>query len=241
MCMCVCIRACMYVHVHACACLRRCACACSCENPSLLYTDASNHPHQLCLVVYQVPPGFTPKLASHGNSKNVRPFYPTWPSTLAEIKKECREQGSKATVEYVSSVAGRVIGASAPGQLPCDEKQVTNMRKREKGRGQPTGQNAAGDDLFAVVQRAHTEDPTSKFVRSIRAAPDPAIVIATDRQLYDMVRFCTSSSEFGILTVDPTFTLGEFDVTPVTYRHLLLETKRNKNTPVCRPSAYPLP
>ena len=41
-----------------------------------------------------------------------------------------------------------------------------------------------------------------------------------------------SSIEFGILTVDPTFSLGQFDVTPITYCHLLLATKRNENTPV---------
>ena len=70
-----------------------------------------------------------------------------------------------------------------------------------------------------------------QFIRSIRAT-DPAIVLVDDTQITDMVRFCTSSIEFGILTVDPTFSLGEFDVTPITYRHLLLETKRNGNTPV---------
>ena len=78
------------------------------------------------------------------------------------------------------------------------------------------------------MQQAQAEDPSSKFVRRIRAVPDPAIVVADDCQLNDMNRFCTSSSEFGILTVDSTFSLGEFDVTPVTYRHLLLETNRRK-------------
>ena len=38
---------------------------------------------------------------------------------------------NKATVECLSFAAGGVIGASAPGQLPRDEKQVTNLRKRE--------------------------------------------------------------------------------------------------------------
>ena len=82
------------------------------------------------------------------------------------------------------------------------------------------------------MQQAQAEDPSSKFVRGIQAVPDPAIVVADDCQLNDMNRFCTSSSEFGIPTVDPTFSLGEFDVTPVTYRHLLLQTNRKKNTPV---------
>lgn len=31
-----------------------------------------------------------------------------------------------------------------------------------------------------------------------------------------------------MITIDPTFSLGAFDVTPVTYCNLLLETKRNK-------------
>ena len=68
--------------------------------------------------------------------------------------------------------------------------------------------------------------------RAYTAAPDPAVVLADDSQLVDMERFCTSSLEFGIVTVDPTFTLGEFDVTPITYRHLLLKTKRTERPPV---------
>lgn len=34
------------------------------------------------------------------------------------------------------------------------------------------------------------------------------------------------------MTVDPTFSLRECDVTPVTYRHLLFETRRGKQPPV---------
>ena len=48
------------------------------------------------------------------------------------------------------------------------------------------------DDLFVVMQHAHAEDPTLQFIRSIRAT-DPAIVVADDTQIADMVRFCTSS------------------------------------------------
>jgi len=87
------------------------------------------------------------------------------------------------------------------------------------------------DDLFVVMQHAHAEDLASRFIRSIRAT-NPAIVIADDIQIADIVRFCTSNVEFGILTIDPIFFLGKFDVTPITYRHLLLETRRNGNIPV---------
>lgn len=81
------------------------------------------------------------------------------------------------------------------------------------------------------MQKAHTEDPASQFIQGIRTTPDPAIILAFDFQLDDLVRFCTSQSrgEFCVLTVDPTFSLGDFDVTPITYRHMLLETKRGNH------------
>lgn len=44
--------------------------------------------------------------------------------------------------------------------------------------------------------------------------------------------FCTNAGEFGVITIDPTFTLGDFDVTPIPYRQLLLETKWNKQPPI---------
>ncbi len=34
------------------------------------------------------------------------------------------------------------------------------------------------------------------------------------------------------MTVDPTFCLGEFDVTPITYRQLMLESRRTHRPPV---------
>lgn len=80
------------------------------------------------------------------------------------------------------------------------------------------------------MQRAYTEDPENIFIRAVNAAPEPAIVLVKEQQLNDLVRFCTSPSEFSVLTVDPTFLLGDFDVT---YRHLLLHSKRYKAPPVC--------
>ena len=56
--------------------------------------------------------------------------------------------------------------------------------------------------------------------------------LARDRQLDDLVRFCTVAEGFSILTVDPTFNLGDFDVTPTTYRHCLLTSVRSGKCPV---------
>ena len=46
------------------------------------------------------------------------------------------------------------------------------------------------------------------------------------------MRFCTQEKNFSILTVDPTFCLGEFDVTPMSYLHTLLQSRRTGHSPV---------
>ena len=169
-----------------------------------------------------------PTISSHGNSKDKKPFFPTWPSTCDLIKSHC-SKGPKATLHQVSSEVEGLTDSAAPGELPRSEKQVTRIRSKEKSSSSTTN-NHGVDELFVVMQRAHSQDPSSQFVRGIRTTPDPAIVVFTNNQLNDMIRFCTSAVEFCILTVDPTFSLGDFDVTPITYRHLLLETGRGKHT-----------
>ena len=51
------------------------------------------------------------------------------------------------------------------------------------------------------------------FIREVRTVCEPAIVVATDLQLNDLNRFCCWQEKFDILTVDPTFCLGDFDIT----------------------------
>ena len=82
------------------------------------------------------------------------------------------------------------------------------------------------------MQRAHTLDPAHKFVRDVKTAPEPTVLLAEDHQLRDLLRSCTSPFDFSIITIEPTFSLGEFDVTPLTYRNLLLESKRTNQPPV---------
>ena len=193
--------------------------------------DTSNNPHYLCLVVYHLPKGFVPTMKCHGNSKTSTPFHPTWSTTKFKIKEKCTtSEGPKHIVSSISHALGGIIKASAPGLLPRDEKQVSNFKGKKiiDSRKLPVAvsRDAAADNLFVVMQQAFTEDPSKKFVRAVNAAPEPAVVVASDSQLNDLVRFCTSPFEFSVLTVDPTFCLGDFDVTLITYRNLLLETKR---------------
>ena len=47
----------------------------------------------------------------------VKPFFATWLSTKAMIKKEMKESGPKDAVSIVSHKVGGVVGAVASGQL----------------------------------------------------------------------------------------------------------------------------
>ena len=89
------------------------------------------------------------------------------------------------------------------------------------------------DDLYEVMFAAKQEEKGSKFIRAIKVIPDPALILATDKQISDLTRFCTDGENFCVMTVDPTFSLGDFDVTPVTYRNLLFQSRRTENPPVC--------
>ena len=120
------------------------------------------------------------ELVSHGNASHNKPFQPTWPSTMERVKEECTEQGTKTAVRQVSMEVGGTSDASASGELPRNEKQVTNAKKRMKLKGFEHGPSGEVDELFVVMQRAYSEDPQSRCIRTIPTTPDAAVVLAED-------------------------------------------------------------
>jgi hypothetical protein len=72
----------------------------------------------------------------------------------------------------------------------------------------------------------------SSFIRQVVAAPEPICLLCNDRQLNDLERFCCNQNQFCIMGIDATFNLGEFLVTIITYRHLLLHDISNNKSPV---------
>lgn len=81
--------------------------------------------------------------------------------------------------EYGSScseIAGGVLKVSAPGQLPWNEKQVTNLKAKlvVQSRASSFPQlslDAAADDLCVVMQQAYAEDTSKMFVCAVNATP----------------------------------------------------------------------
>ena len=99
---------------------------------------------------------------------------------MAKIKVNNENKGPREVVESVSRQVGGMLGATASGQLPRDEKQVSNVKRRSMPVQQGTMDGEA-DELFVVMQCAYAQDTRNKFIQDIKTAPEPAIVLADDQ------------------------------------------------------------
>ena len=150
---------------------------------------------------------------------------------MQQMREECKKgSGPKKVISEVSAGVGGIVSASDSCEIPRNELQVTKLKSRIRSSSLPAS-CAPGDELGIVMQQAFMEDSSNMFVRDVKCLREPAIIVATERQLNDLVRFCTPSNQFSILTVDPTFCLGDFDVTVITYRHMMLTSRQTGSPP----------
>ena len=73
-----------------------------------------------------------------------------------------------------------------------------------------------------------------KFIRDFRVHPNFSTVLALERQLEEIVTFCTNPKEFSIFCIDQTFNIftENISLTVTTYRNLKLEQKETGQPPV---------
>ena len=95
------------------------------------------------------------------------------------------------------------------------------------------GSSTSTSELTEVMEMCKAGHGSSNepFVRLVQAAPEPMCILATDRQLDEMVCNCTDT-QFTCLGVDPTFKLGAFYATPIVFPLRMLVTKLNGKSPV---------
>ena len=162
----------------------------------------------------------------HKSAKNELPYVRTKKSVLMKISDEASESKPMQVFDKVYESCGGVVGATSCGSVPRNIKQISNSKSVKKGA-------SVVDPLFAVMEECKKEQShANPFIRVVNAAPEPMCVLARDRQLTDMDRFCTDCDQFSIVGVDPTFNLGDFSVTVTTYRHLQLLHRLTKKNPV---------
>ena len=162
----------------------------------------------------------------------MKPFYPTLPSTKAGIESQSKLHGPKQVLFIVSREIGGVQHASSPCELLRNEWQVSYIHSKSKASSvssQGGVIDPLADQVFAMMQSALVT-VFGSLCKKLGLLLNLLFVVARDRQLDDLGRFCAIPDGFSVLTVDPTFNLGDFDVAPTTYRHrLLISTCSGKN------------
>ena len=191
-----------------------------------LVTDDQRVRQNHCLVCYAFdnkPHSIKPR--PHGNSKSDRSYVRTMKSTTEKMSSSKCISINDTLTEVIDST-GRLVNTRSAGALPRNCQQVSYFKSKDKS----SGHNL--DVLYNVMLQCKSSVPGKEFVRSVVAAPEPMAVLATDQQLNDMVRFLTNPVEFAITGVDPTFNFGDFNITPIVYRNLLLEHRTKGYIPL---------
>ena len=136
----------------------------------------------------------------------------------------------KFAVCEASAAAGGLMSAASAGELPRGRQQVADMRRRSEFI-RDISISRKKDPLFSIMlmcKEGEGSKQSDPFVRAVNGAPEPMAVMSFEWTLNDLERFCTGSP-FSILSFDPTFSLGDFDVTVTTYRHLMLVNSVGKH------------
>ena len=151
---------------------------------------------------------------------------------MALIKKEAENCAPKDAVSTIYKKQGGMMRATSIGELPRNRQQILNIRSKIGSNSSICSAKGLRDPLFMVMEQSKLCESGDKFVRVVTACPEPMCILASDQQLTDLVRFGTDPSLFSVLFVDPTFSLGDFSVTCITYRHLLVTDPRTGQSPV---------
>ena len=150
---------------------------------------------------------------------------------MATMKSKSQHAKPKATVNSVYSEKGGMLNARSLGELPRNCEQVAHMRRGAVA-SSLCSNKSTHNPLFMVMEQSKLQDGGNSFVRTVTACPEPMCLLATNQQLDDLVRFCTNPDQFCVLSIDPTFSLGDFSVTCITYRNLLVTDKRTGQSPI---------
>ena len=150
---------------------------------------------------------------AHGNSHSSEPYLRTSASTLHSLKSELKTALPKEALERISRERGGEMSAESAGSLPRNRQQAYNAVKHQKPR----------DPLFNVILESQNLDhDANHFIREVKLAPEPSVVLAMDYQIADLEAFCTDPTHHCVFGIDPTFDLGPFNLTVTTYKQLQL-------------------
>lgn len=137
----------------------------------------------------------------------------------------------KAAIKAVYDKAGGIVNSKTLSEIPRDRRQAYNAKSHNKSTSSITS-NHQKDLVYDLLEQHYGSLKT--FVRNVSFDDAVSCILATDRQLADVERFCTSraSTKSSVFGIDPTFNLGDFYVTVTTYENLKVVCRKTGKHPV---------
>ena len=153
---------------------------------------------------------------------------------------------AKKPKQYLDEVYrsfGDICFGRSLSKLPREPRDIYNARATSKKSTASSNVSQSSstklDEVWVLLEKAKVEEDESaelKFIRDFRVHPNFSTVLALERQLEEIVTFCTNPKEFSIFCIDPTFNLftENISLSVTTYRNLKLEQKETGQPPVFR-------
>lgn len=173
------------------------------------------------------------KLACHGNRKDdSQPYFRTASSTMKEMSERSKFEKPKKVEHDLWKEQGGMAWVENTSEVPRNRQQIYDIKRRNLAASHSSIDGvASGSEVYDIIAiyNEHQRRKDKGFLRDYKLAPF-GVVLASEKQLHDVVRFCTNPDQISILGIDSTFNIGKFDVTHTTFRHLLLEMRKPDDT-----------
>lgn len=178
------------------------------------------------------PQRFHPQI--HGNRKESSsvPYVRTKQSTKAKlVGNVCNAKtGPKRALFNTVRDVGGVVEADGTSALPRNTRQAYYEKQKSTG-GSNSGTKKSKDVLASVLELQ--KGSCKGFIRDVVCNDLPTIVLFSDKQINDIVKFCCHQragmvSELG---ADITFQLGPFYLLVTTYKNTLFKVKGTNHSP----------
>ena len=124
--------------------------------------------------------------APHGNAKSNKPFTRSKASTFEKIKVKTLTKGPSQVYDEVFEEAGGMVAFESLADIPKGRKQVANLKYNSR-------LQKSKDELYDLVEKSKAE--SKPYIRRIQITPEPACILATEQQIKDVKRFCTSNTQ----------------------------------------------
>lgn len=195
------------------------------------------------------------RILPHGNAKVKSSYRRLQTSTREKLKRSVleNEKTAKEILDVVYLESGDVTRARSASELPRGPKDLYNARHLAKQSSNYAGERTEGrlsagqtractsdvsiDNIWTLLERARREEEECKdsiFIRECAIHPDLFVVLANDKQLEEVSKFCTNQNEFSVFGADPTFNIFDRNIslTVTTFRNLKLVNPNTEKPPV---------